>query len=216
VLEANLGQEMAPARPINLQPYEGKSVFLDVAQLPQFYGVRILGACDSELGQALWESSWDRGDFVVSLVEHAQKTNWGSKVTTDLQDPTAAQSSKDASPNFTAGDVRHGVFRQFQKGHLNAGPLEVVSLEQAFLDQGEGNSGPSADHLSLAGYEGKAVFFSEKSMAKWATKKGDSNPGQAFVGVHILGSCDHDLGSALWAASTDRGESVLAAARNNR
>src|SRR6516225_4428804 len=67
-LEENLGQAARSAQIIDLGPFEGKSLFLDVAQLPQFYGVRLLGSCDSQLGNVLWENTWDRGDLVMDLL----------------------------------------------------------------------------------------------------------------------------------------------------
>jgi hypothetical protein len=201
-LMANRGEAAVAPQLIDLQRYEGRALFLDVAQLPQFYGVRVLGSCDAALGARLWESTWDRGDFVLGLLENQAQHDTSA----NLADPTrAAPAASDA--HLVAGTVKGGVFRRFQKYRLNGGPLEVRAILSAELGTGDSGAAP----LVLTGYEGQALFASYREIQRKYRKKGDPRPDDALVGVQILGTCNPELGGALWGASTDRSDWVLRA-----
>jgi len=198
-LEENLGQAARSPQIIDLRPFEGKSLFLDVAQLPQFYGVRVLGSCDSQLGNVLWENTWDRGGLVLDLLSSGQKSKSG-RLTVARGDPrlpprprvsTAATGpSKEPPFRLAAGPVKHGKVHGFRM--VRTGKTDMLEIKT-------GNAltlGSEVSPSELGMYEGRAVFIS--------IKKDNGN-------AQILGACDNNLASALWAASTDRGKAIVSA-----
>jgi hypothetical protein len=198
-LEENLGQAARSAQIIDLGPFEGKSLFLDVAQLPQFYGVRLLGSCDSQLGNVLWENTWDRGDLVMDLLASGQKSKSGRRIVA-RSDPrlpprprvsSAATRPREEPPfRLAAGQVKNGKVHGFRMVWTRkTDMLKVEAGDQLMLGSGVSPS-------DLRAYEGRAVFIS--------IKKDNGN-------AQILGSCDNNLASALWAASADRRKAIVSA-----
>jgi hypothetical protein len=199
-LMANSGQAAVRPQLIDLQPYQGRVLFLDVGQLPQFYGVSVLGSCDAAMGERLWESTWDRGDFVLGLLQHRGQRD----APADLTDPSpTVPGASDA--HLVAGTVMGGLFRRFEKLRLNGGPLEVRAVLSAELSTGAADTGP----LVLTAYEGQAIFVSYRESQRRYRQKGDPRPDVTLVGARILGTCNPELGGALWGASADRAGSVL-------